>query len=362
MPCCSRNSTTPGSSHKSGDFAFSREDGRLSWRHANGLAVRMQVAAEEGGFRFRPSVEGIPAGMLLEWFDGPQVCVSSERAIYWPYWDGCEVTDFTRRAYRPCTYRGRYDFSDCCSLYPGIAQMQFLAAYGDGAGLYFSAIDDRHTPKGVEWELVDGGTVRLSLQTFCGDLDADGAWRPKFHYALRAYGGGWMEACEIYRDWVRTLPGFGHPPKRPAWMFDSPVMKRAMQTAQMGRRDVVKDIRARSAMRSHLVELGRTDERYLGPEWILASNDLLSRMPPTASAESILNEFKRRTAGSYGERCHRQQEAPQRVSNGGWDDDLVPGVRRVHRRRREDGGLGRPDSFQEAVLGDSPQAGHQVGP
>ena len=145
-------------------------------------------------------------------------------------------------------------------------------------------------------------------------------------------------------------------------MFDSPVMKRAMQTAQMGRRDVVKDIRARSAMRSHLVELGRTDERYLGPEWILASNDLLSRMPPTASAESILNEFKRRTAGSYGERFDRQQEAPQRMPDRRGDDDLVPGVWRVHRRRREDGRLGGAEPFEETVLGDSPQAGHEVSP
>ena len=84
-------------------------------------------------------------------------------------------------------------------------------------------------------------------------------------------------------------------------MFDAPVMKRAMQVAQMGRREVIKDIRARSAMRSYLAELGKTDERFLGPEWILASNDLLSRMPPAASAESILNEFKRRTVEADGE-------------------------------------------------------------
>ena len=222
---------------KSSNFTFSHDGGALTWRYtgkaradgakpvppdAGGLVVRMEVSTADGEFHFRPSVEGIPAGMLLEWFDGPQICVSADRALYWPYWDGCEVRDFTRRTYRPCRYRSRYDFSDC-SLYPGIAQMQFLAAYADGAGIYFSAVDDRHTPKGVEWELVDGSAVRLSLQTFCGDLDADGAWRPKFFYALRAYEGGWMEACEIYRDWVRTLPRFDHPRMRPKWMSDSPV-------------------------------------------------------------------------------------------------------------------------------------------
>ena len=109
-------------------------------------------------------------------------------------------------------------------------------------------------------------------------------------------------------------------------MFDAPVMKRAMQVAQMGRREVIKDIRARSAMRSYLAELGKTDERFLGPEWILASNDLLSRMPPAASAESILNEFKRRTVEADGERWHlrnRQQEAAQRMPHRRRHDDLL---------------------------------------
>ena len=65
--------------------------------------------------------------------------------------------------------------------------------------------------------------TRLSLQTFCGDLAPDGAWRPDLAYVVRPYCGGWMEACAMYRDWVRTLPGFDHPPARPAWMRDAPV-------------------------------------------------------------------------------------------------------------------------------------------
>ena len=181
----------------------------------------MEVAAAGGEFRFKPSVEGIPAGMLLEWFDGPQVYISPDTTLYWPYWDGCEVTDFNCRHYRPIGYVERFGGS-IASLYPGFCQMQFMAAYKDGKGVYFSAVDGRHTPKGVEWERVGDKAVRLSLQTFCGDL-TDGAWRPKFHYALRPYNGAWMEACEIYRDWVRALPGFDHPPARPKWMYDSPV-------------------------------------------------------------------------------------------------------------------------------------------
>jgi hypothetical protein len=160
--------------------------------------------------------------MLLEWFDGPQVNIRRSLTLLWPYWDGCEVTDYSQREeWRPIGFVPRGKGGG--SAYPGICQMQFLAAYGEGRGVYFSAVDSRHTPKGVEWERVGDDCVRLSLQTFCGDLDADGAWRPAFHYLLRPYAGGWMEACEIYRDWVRTLPGFDHQPERPAWEFDSPV-------------------------------------------------------------------------------------------------------------------------------------------
>lgn len=207
----------------SSDFAFAHDGACLEWCHASGLRVRMGVTAADGEFRFRPSVEGILAGMLLEWFDGPQICIASDRILYWPFWDGCEVTDFRKRRerYRPAGYSPRY-VEAMISLYPGFCQMQFLAAYRDGEGIYFSAVDDRHTPKGVDWEIMDDATVRLSLQTFCGDL-TDGAWRPAFHYSLRPYAGGWMEACEIYRDWIRTLPGFERPPARPEWMRDSPV-------------------------------------------------------------------------------------------------------------------------------------------
>ena len=207
---------------KSTGFAFSCDSGHLVWHHSNGLVVRMEITAADGEFRFRPSVEGIPAGMLLEWFDGPQVCISPDRKLFWPEWDGIEVTKFAHH-YRPVGDRERFAPPGGNSLYPGHAQMQFMAAYKDGCGLYFSAVDDRHTPKAVDWEQVDGKTVRLTLQTFCGDLDKDGAWRPKFHYSLRPYAGGWMEACEIYRDWVRALPEFAKTPTRPKWMYDSPV-------------------------------------------------------------------------------------------------------------------------------------------
>ena len=47
-----------------------------------------------------------------------------------------------------------------------------------------------------------------------------------------------------------------------------------------------------------LAEIGKRKERFLEPEWILLANDILSRMPPTATAESVLEELKRRTVAA----------------------------------------------------------------
>ena len=114
------------------------------------MVVRMEVTAADGEFRFKPSIEGIPDGMLLEWFDGPQVCIAPDRKLFWPDWDGVEVTNYNSRPYHHIAYRKRFTPGFGSSLYPGLAQMQFMAAYKDGKGLYFSAVDYRHTPKAVD--------------------------------------------------------------------------------------------------------------------------------------------------------------------------------------------------------------------
>ena len=88
----------------------------------------MEITAVAGDFRFRPSVEGIPAGMLLEWFDGPQVCISPDKKLFWPEWGGIEVTNYNTRPYRVVGYRERFSPSFSGPLYPGLAQMQFMAA------------------------------------------------------------------------------------------------------------------------------------------------------------------------------------------------------------------------------------------
>lgn len=217
---------------RSCEFKYSHDgNGVHEWRHENGLSVRLYETVESYGFSFRPEIDGIPDGYLLEWFDGPQLNVRNDTALYWPFYDGCEVTKYDVREgagwseYRPLGYVPRRKAWG--ALYPGSAQMQFMAAYRNGLGIYFAAEDRRHTPKAVEFDWMNEAKTRLSLQTFCGDLK-DGRWTPDFRYVVRSFtydadakDDAWQTACSMYREWVYTLPELKSRPKRPAWMRDA---------------------------------------------------------------------------------------------------------------------------------------------
>lgn len=213
---------------KSSDFAFVRRGNLLRYARPEGPTVEIAVRTAGGEILFRPRVFDWPKGLRLNWIDAPRVDVAESGALYWPMLDGCEVTDYRTRLnrrswawYEPICWPKRRKGSG--GLYPGYAQMQFLAHYRDGKGLYFAAHDETHVQKGVEWEWMEAGRIRLSLQTFCGEAKA-GIYESAFDYRLRPYAGGWLEACSLHRDWVRTLPGFAKKAERPKWLRESPVV------------------------------------------------------------------------------------------------------------------------------------------
>ncbi len=59
-------------------------------------------------------------------------------------------------------------------------------------------------------------------------------------------------------------------------LMDSELMKRIMRSSQMGRSEIAKEIRARSMMRMVLADAGKTDDGFLGPEWISIANEIVS--------------------------------------------------------------------------------------
>ena len=82
-------------------------------------------------------------------------------------------------------------------------------------------------------------------------------------------------------------------------LFSSPVMVRAMRSGQVNRRDAMLEIRARAMMRSILAEAGGTDERFLGPEWILTANDIVSHRQRNDTAETLVGILKERMGDGH---------------------------------------------------------------
>ena len=77
-------------------------------------------------------------------------------------------------------------------------------------------------------------------------------------------------------------------------MFRSPVMVRSLRTNGTDRSEAAKEIRARGMMRAALAEFGRTDERYLRPEWIMAANDEIAKADRSKTAEGMAESFRER--------------------------------------------------------------------
>lgn len=191
----------------------------------------------DDGFRFRTEITLHRDTWHLEWIDSPQVVVNGnlrgrggEGLIFSPINEGMLIDDPRIREEKEHGWfaykRMGYPNTGSNGYYPGCAQMQFLAYYTERAGVYFGAHDQTHTTKGVDFESLGTDSVRLSLQTFCGN-ETPGRYVQPFDIVLAGFAGDWMDAASIYREWALTDP---HLPARlkenkriPEWFADSPV-------------------------------------------------------------------------------------------------------------------------------------------
>lgn len=220
----------------SADFHFSctEENDVLLFRHSGHpgfpeLCVRTAIREQDGMLHFRPDVRNVPFEYLLEWIDLPQPVLPEGGTIFWPQLEGVLIDDPRARQNSPWSryhvlgFLGRTEgiaYSEG-GYYPGVCQMQFLSWEKDGYVLYFGAHDLKHGTKAVEYEPLENGTVRLSLQTFCGGAEP---YLPEFDYVLSFRRGNWMDACSIYREWISHDPRMPEKGRLPALVKESPVV------------------------------------------------------------------------------------------------------------------------------------------
>jgi hypothetical protein len=122
-----------------------------------------------------------------------QVGTAPEREfLLLPRNDGCVVpSPATARSLPSCGY-------------PGNASMQLVAHYGDTAGVYVAAHDNRGFTKefGVE---KDGDFFRLALLHLPA-LVPRGDWRTEYDVAIGTFRGDWQTAADIYKTWALKQP------------------------------------------------------------------------------------------------------------------------------------------------------------
>ena len=208
------------------DFRDFSSDGKglLQWRGClkfAGLEMKLKIRpAENGSFRFRPSVSGIPDGFRLEVVSAPLLGAALDSDILLPLYEGS--------LFHPAdavgeTWEDHFRFYG--NHYPGGFQMQFLAVCSGNSGVCYAADDFSHSMK-CPGTAHQAGETRLEayMECACGTEDPGPDYELPYDLILRPFSGDWQNACEIYREWVERDPAMKRDFPLPDWMDESPVV------------------------------------------------------------------------------------------------------------------------------------------
>ncbi|MBO5724235.1 MAG: hypothetical protein J6S58_05340, partial [Lentisphaeria bacterium] len=199
----------------------------LHWRKCRkfpGLEFMLKIrCAEYGSFLFRPSVTGIPSGFQLEWISAPVLGLPLDFETLYPHFEG-----FLQKAPPEAVHmewETHFKFPGNCSYYPGECQMQFLAAWSEGSGIYFAADDPGHSIKyfGTAHR-AEAPVMETYMDCFCGTETPGQDYELPYDLILRPFSGDWQNACEIYREWIEQDPAIRREFPLPEWLKESPVV------------------------------------------------------------------------------------------------------------------------------------------
>ena len=203
---------------------FSFGGNRAKWTECaavNGLEFSVEVKSANGEFRFRPRVDGIPDGFLLDYIESPRVCVPLKNELLSPWSEGMLVLEREKRNRK----RLHLEFPDKLrtGYFPGICKMQFMASYSGKGGVYFAADDYASSTKVLEFTQDAPEVVGLRIESACSTESPSSTYVQPFDIVLRTFEGDWTAACEIYRQWVKNDPSMKSPIPHPKWLDESPV-------------------------------------------------------------------------------------------------------------------------------------------
>lgn len=207
---------------------------KAAYRFSDPHHLVVRIHACFGGEHFacwRMTVENHTEG-AVEWVDFPQIPLCRETELekghlYWPYNEGFQIDDIDLR--EQTSWKSRepeFPGEGSYALFPGMVESQFIA-WELAGGVYLGAHDAQRGLKNIDCVPLDGG-VRLKIKIYAGKNFGEN-YATDFDVVTDFFQGGWMEAAEIYRQWLaRHLPDGLRPLAEnddlPEWYHDSPIV------------------------------------------------------------------------------------------------------------------------------------------
>jgi len=194
-----------------------------------GLTFTVTAVAGEDGLSFETEIDN-QTDAFVENFACPCVSVpdnligdGGDSRVFWTYCEGVvyeESGNFWGEHIRTGTI-----FSSL--IYPGLVQMQYMARYANGKGVYYAAHDTKGLPKAMAIYKFEGN-LRMDIRPFpC--VAAHTQWKQDFPIVMKPMEGDWQDASEIYRDFVENSdfplpPKVNENPRMPKWINKHPVV------------------------------------------------------------------------------------------------------------------------------------------
>jgi hypothetical protein len=226
-------------------FSIAREEGPdearlvLSYSELDGRPVNVTVTVRcplrEPMTYWSLALEN-HTGLRLDHVDFPTVVTPNDLVgkggdarLFWPAMEGVVVEDLALREsfwwkWQPIEHPAM----GWLGLYPSACPMQFMAYYGNQAGLYIAAQDKESYPKGIEFHAHPDGGIFLDYRLFPGGI-LEPSYAMPYEMAIGVFQGDWYNAADRYRGWLEHS-GMPRPPKlaenpaRPDWVDDSPIV------------------------------------------------------------------------------------------------------------------------------------------
>jgi len=214
------------------------EDLKVSEYFPQTVSAEVTVRCPEGDantyWRISVAFESSPLLEYLEYVEFPGLVLVDDLVgaggtseLFWPINEGCLIDDVRERAAHHFPYGPmEYPSGGWKGLYPGAAQMQFMAMTNPTGSLYLAAHDPDGHVKEIEWEPVDQG-IRIVYKVFTSG--ATGPWRMPYDMVMGTFDGDWQDAAGIYREWshanlLRGATRLADNTALPDWLGESPVV------------------------------------------------------------------------------------------------------------------------------------------